>query len=427
MNHPISVSVGIDWADAKHDFHLIGPDGQVHYGFFEQDPKAIAAQIAAWRELWPEAAFTIAIEATKGPIINALLEFDDVQIYPVNPAALASYRKAFAHGGGKNDTVDAKLLAQFIDHYREQLRPLKSDSEATRRLAAMSQDRRRLVDQRADLANELTALLKAYFPAALALKPARSYSGFFLKFLLKYSSLELAQKAGAKRLRNFFHGAGVKKKADDHAKRLMAATALTTDATIIEMSVLRVEVVVEQLQTLTKHIKRYEKQMKEQLIQHDDYEIVKSLPGAAVNTHARIIAALGDDRNRFATASSLQCASGIAPLTNQSGKQKFAHARWACNKFVKQTFHEFAGLSIAKSQWAAAYYKQQKEKNKSKRNASQIAKRALAYKWQRIIFRCWQSGEPYDEARYVARLKSTGSPLYAKIQEMNKEASGQPV
>lgn len=279
MNHTIIVPVGLDWADAKHDFHLITPDGQSHAGVFEQDPQAIADQIAAWRKLCPDAIFAVAIEASKGAIINALLEYHDVQIYPVNPAALASYRKAFAHGGGKNDPVDAKLLAQFICHYREQLTPLKPNSELTRKIATCAEDRRRLVDQRADLANELTALLKCFFPAALALKPARSYSEFFLKFLQKYPSLDKAQATGATRLRNFFHGVGAKGKADDYVKTLTAAVPLTTNAATIETSVMRAAAVIDQLQVLTKHVKRYEKQLKQLLPQHDNFAIVKSLPG----------------------------------------------------------------------------------------------------------------------------------------------------
>ena len=237
---------------------------------FKQQPKAIADQIDAWRKLSPGATFAVAIEATKGAIINSLLEFDDVQIYPVNPAALASYRKAFAHGGGKNDPVDAQLLAQFVAHYRNHLRPLTPNSELTRKIATIAEDRRRLVDQRADLANELTALLKRYFPAALELKPTRSYSEFFLKFLKKYPSLGKAQATGVTRLRNFFHAIGMKAKADDHAKTLSEAVPLTSDATTIETSVMRVQAVIEQLQTLTKHIKRYESQLKKLLPQHSD-------------------------------------------------------------------------------------------------------------------------------------------------------------
>ena len=113
---------------------------------------------------------------------------------------------------------DAQLLARFVAHYRDQLRPLTPNSELTRKIATIAEDRRRLVDQRADLANELTALLKRYFPAALELKPTRTYCEFFLKFLKKYPSLSKAQAASVSRLRSFFHGLGMKAKADDHAR-----------------------------------------------------------------------------------------------------------------------------------------------------------------------------------------------------------------
>ena len=98
----------------------------------------------------------------------------------------------------------------------------------------------------------------------------------------------------------------------------------------------------------------------------------------------------------------------------QSGSRKFVHSRWACTKFLRQTFHELAGLTINESRWAKAYFEDQKSKGKG----ANTAKRALAYKWQRIIIRCWQTGEPYNEDHYIERLKSTGSPLYAKIQAL---------
>ena len=58
---------------------------------------------------------------------------------------------------------------------------------------------------------------------------------------------------------------------------------------------------------------------------------------------------------------------------------------------------------------------------KAKGKSPQMAKRALAYKWQRIIFRCWQDRVPYDEATYIERLKKTNSPLYEVAQSLNKK------
>ncbi|WP_252371759.1 hypothetical protein [Pseudoalteromonas sp. S558] len=37
--------------------------------------------------------------------------------------------------------------------------------------------------------------------------------------------------------------------------------------------------------------------------------------------------------------------------------------------------------------------------------------RSLAFKWIRILFRCWKTHTPYDESTYLTALKSKGSPL----------------
>ena len=39
--------------------------------------------------------------------------------------------------------------------------------------------------------------------------------------------------------------------------------------------------------------------------------------------------------------------------------------------------------------------------------------RGLAFKWQRIIWACWQARQAYDEERYLERLRVTNSKLIA--------------
>ena len=405
------VLIGIDWADKLHAFHQVGSRREQH-GIFEQDAQTIEKLVSQWRTDHPGAKFAIAIEATKGAIINSLLAYEDVTIYPINPAALASYRKAFKHGGGKNDPADALLLCQYLQHYIDQLRPLRCDDPGTREIAALVEDRRRLVDQRTAHCNELKAVLKQYFPEVLKLGAAKIYAVFLIRFLLKYPTLQSAQKAGPSRLRKFFFGCGAKTKVEDRVKLLMAATALSDDEVILRSCSRRVIAICKLIETYNHQVKQYDAEIKTLVRQHTDYKVFASFPGASDKTQGRMIAALGDDRSRFPTAASLQTASGIAPLTTQSGKTKFVSCRWACSKFLRQTFHEYAGLTILSSKWAAAYYKFQRDNGKS----CQSAKRALAFKWQRIIHRCWQTGQPYDEARYIERLKVTGSPLFALIE-----------
>jgi transposase len=97
---------------------------------------------------------------------------------------------------------------------------------------------------------------------------------------------------------------------------------------------------------------------------HPDFFIFQSFPGAGAALAPRLLAALGSQRDRYASAEEIQKYSGIAPVTERSGKKKWVHFRWACPKFLRQSFHEWAAHSIAQSVWARAHYQQQRQRGK---------------------------------------------------------------
>ena len=109
---------------------------------------------------------------------------------------------------------------------------------------------------------------------------------------------------------------------------------------------------------------------------------------------------MGSQRDRYQTAHEIQCYSGIAPVVASSGKQRWVHWRWCCPRFLRQTFHEWALHSIAYSQWARDYYDEQRGKGKRRNTVI----RSLAFKWIRILFRCWKNRTPYDETAYQRAL-----------------------
>jgi hypothetical protein len=121
----------------------------------------------------------------------------------------------------------------------------------------------------------------------------------------------------------------------------------------------------------------------------------------------RLIVAFGTRRERYSSAKEIQAYSGIAPVRERSGKTAWTHFRWTCPKFLRQTFHEWAGHSLSKSEWARLYYQQQRAKGK----AHHAVIRALAFKWIRIVFRCWKNRTPYDEQIYLRALQQRRSPL----------------
>ena len=115
-------------------------------------------------------------------------------------------------------------------------------------------------------------------------------------------------------------------------------------------------------------------------------------------------------RVRGKDASAAQRYAGIAPVTERSGKKKVVHWRYQCATFLRQTFVEWAAHSINQSVWAEAYHRQQRAKGSS----YQAALRALAFKWIRIVYRCWKTSTVYDENVYLQALLRHGSPLISE-------------
>ncbi|MGO8927013.1 MAG: transposase [Limisphaerales bacterium] len=134
-------------------------------------------------------------------------------------------------------------------------------------------------------------------------------------------------------------------------------------------------------------------------------EIFTDLPGAGPALAPRLVAFFGTDRSRFEAAKNAQSVCGIAPVTKSSGRSSVVHFRMACPKPNRQTFHEFARLSVGGCQWARNYVDYYRSKGKKYNTII----RALAFKWIRILFRCWKNQTPYKDNKYLETLKKHGS------------------
>jgi hypothetical protein len=146
----------------------------------------------------------------------------------------------------------------------------------------------------------------------------------------------------------------------------------------------------------------FDQQILEIYRNHPDRAIMESFPGAGPALEPRLIAAVGSVRDRFDTANRMACFAGIAPVKESSGKAAWIHWRWACPKFIRQTFHECACCSIRTCDWAREFYDRQRAKGKGRH----AAVRALAFKWIRIFFRCWRDRVPYSEEHYRKALRN---------------------
>jgi len=408
----IRVKVGLDWGDEKHVYRLrmVG-SSTVEKGEIEQKPEALQEWLNRLRERAGGGRVAIALEHSRGALLYALLEYEFVVIYPINPKALSHYREAFYPSGGKDDPRDADLALDYLEKHPERIRVWKPESSEVRSLRLLTQQRRQLVDLRTELTNRLTCNLKNYFPQALGWAgPLKEDTA--CEFLERWPSLSELQKTGTGKIRRFFRGRGA------HAEKLEAklieipkAVPLTRDTAILSAGSLLTRSLVKQVRPLNQSILEYERRIAEVFEDHGDHDIFDSLPGCGPALGPRLLCLLGEDRDRYSSAEEVQTVSGIAPLIVASGKVRVVHWRWACPKFQRQAVHEFAAHSRHWCSWAQAFYKMQISRGKD----HHMAVRALAFKWLRIIFVCWRDHAPYDDERYMESLKANNSPLLAYL------------
>jgi transposase len=402
--------VGLDWADQKHDLVLYdAKGGKPQPQQLPHTPEAIDEWACGLRQRFGGRLIAVCFEQSRSAIAYALLKYDFLILFPLPPTRLAAYRESFVSSGAKNDASDATLLLDYLLRHRDQLRHWQPDSPATRELQLLAEARRDAVNQRTRLSNQLTAVLKTYFPQALTLVGCAVDTPLACDFLARWSSLAAVQRATPDALRKFYyaHRCRQEQRIAERLALVKSAIPLTNDAALIQAGSLQVECLVPQLRALHKAIEKYEQRLSELMDEHPDAPLFLALPGAGPALGPRLLVAFGTDRERFQAAHELQALSGVAPVTKRSGKACIVYRRWACPKFLLQTFHEFAFCSRKKSLWAKAFYLYQRSRGKG----HHAALRALAFKWVRILFRCWKTKTPYSEERYLDALRRQNVPF----------------
>jgi len=410
--------IGIDWASEKHDVWFYESDtGNQAHRELKHTPEVLTEWVAELRSRFDGRQAAICLEQSKGALIYALLGYEFITLYPINPATLAKYRKAFSPSGAKDDPTDAELLMELRLKHRDKLKAWKPDDEQTRKLTMLNEERRKSVDLRTKLVLRLQATLKNYFPQALDLLAGNLTSELACVFLQKWPKLEALKRAKPQTVRALYYGHNYRRGdlIAANLENIRTATPLTQDKAIVSVSAITAQGLAKQIRTINEVIELYEQQIKEVFRDHPDGFIFDSLPGAGPALAPRLLSAMGADRDRYSEATDIQTFSGIAPVVERSGKQVWIHWRWGCPTFVRQTFHEFANCSRKFSLWARAHYELQRERGKS----HHAAVRSLAFKWQRIIFRCWKERKPYDEEQYIQALKANGSPLWERINALH--------
>jgi transposase len=408
--------IGLDWGSQSHALCLHDcTSGEQESSTLEHTPEAIAQWAAALAERFPQGRIALCLEQAKGPLISSLMTYPFLVLYPVNPATAARYRQAFKPSRAKSDPSDAEVCLELLLHHRDKLTPWQPDDPQTRELKGLLEQRRGTVDLRTLLTNMLRDALKSYYPQALALAGQDLFAPLACEFLCKWPSLQELQKARKETIRKFYYAHNCRRLdlINQRLEAIAQMTPLSHDPALLEPAKIQVTMLARQLLQLRLALRQYDTRIEQLFARHPEALLWQSFPGAGPTLAPRLACAFGSDRSRYHNAAAIQQYSGIAPVTERSGKsQHWVHRRWGRPHFIHQSFFEYANQSALHSAWAKLFLQEQMAKGKT----HPTAVRALAFKWQRIMFKCWRDRLPYDETTYLNSLKRRGSPLAHKLE-----------
>jgi len=408
---PTCAFAAIDWGSQNHSWCVVpAAGGSPQSGKFNNTPEAVELWVAGLRCRFPQGTIAVAIEQKRGSVIYMLSKYDHLVLYPVPPSMSASYRHAFTPSGAKDDPDDADLLLDLLRHHRDRLQPLSQDTQETRLLRFLVEQRRHLVQQRVRFVQQLTDTVQQYFPQL------RTWFGsvdseLVEALLHRWPTLTHLQRSHPGTLSRFFKQHRCRKE-ELISETIYAALPATTDQVVIEACSRKTAALFQLRHAAAEAIAALEKRIAAVTADHPDAPIFASFPGAGAATVPRLIAAFGTRRDAWHSAADLQKFSGIAPVHMRSGKSCYVGIRRACPKFLRQTFHEFAGQSIPFSDWAKTYYRLHLRPDKANHHA---VVRSLAFRWIRILYRCWKDRQPYDERILLAAQSRRCSPLSGKL------------
>lgn len=394
--------LGVDWAVEKHDLCLLAADGRVLSEFSISNDGSGYQRL---KEILEGIGDTIAVNIERPD--GLLVDWFAAQGYlvcVVPPTILAHRRPRRS----KDDRGDAYLLAHLLRTGDRDCRPLVRQSETMIHLRQLINAYDSTLRGLRQQTNRLVWNLRNYYPGVL--KAFRCHhSPAFLNFLERFPTPHEARALNLLELRGALQEAHYP--AINRLNHIYTALQDPTPRAFAEAGYAEVMLTILPLvRCYTEQRRALARRIGMLYSTHPDADWWHTFPGTGGPlTPARLLAALGDDRRRFPSAKVLQAVAGTAPVTRKSGKQIRVEFREACNKSLRRAADDLARQSVKHSGWAKAYYYDQLSRGHSKARAY----RALGNRWLSIIWKLWQTGEPYDEVKRVANRSRQGQLLSA--------------
>jgi transposase len=363
--------VGIDWATQNHRVCLLDAEGRrvgerefVHGG-------AGLTELRDWLLEKTKAApgrIAVAIEMPHGPVVEMLLEHG-FTVFAINPKQLDRFRDRFTVAGAKDDSRDALVLGDALRTDRKAFRQLATDDPTVIELREWSRLMDELLQERTRLANRLRQQLWRYYPQAAELTDDVA-DDWFLALWQKVPTPAAAAKVSEKAIARILKEHRIRRLDATTVLQTLRKAALFVAPGTREAACVHIRSLVARMHLVNQQIKEAgaaldglcdslaaqdEENSSGQSHEQCDVAILRSWPGIGRIVLATLLTEAAQPL-QARDYHALRALAGVAPVTRQSGKQRFVIRRLACNKRLQTAVHHWSRVAIQRDAAARRRY-----------------------------------------------------------------------
>jgi hypothetical protein len=390
------VFVGHDWVEAHHDVFIEDESGnRLAAARVSEGIEGVARFHALVADhIEDPSEVTVATETDRGLFVGALVAAG-YRVLAVNPMSVARYRERHVTSGAKSDAGDAWMLAELarVDGHHHQ--PIRGDTDLADAVKALARAHQMMIWSRQRHTLQLRSTLREFYPAALEAFDDLA-SGDALAVLSIAPTSKMGRRLSSQRIVSALRRGGRQRRIDERAAEIRAALRvehLTAPDVVADAMGATVTALVGVIREMVTQIRRLEAELADRFEQHPDAKIIRSLPGLGTILGARVLAEFGDDPNRFDSAKSRKNYAATSPITRASGKHHIVLARYARNRRLANTCHQWAFTAISASPGARAFYDHRRRSGDTHNQALRV----LANRLVGILHGCLRHQTPYDE------------------------------
>src|SRR3712207_5306582 len=357
---------GVDWGSERHQVCLLDVDGAVvGERAFRHDAAGLAA-LCGWlvSVAGDAGAVAVAIEVPHGPVVDVLLD-RGFAMHAINPKQLDRLRDRFSMAGAKDDRRDARVAAAGLRTDPHLFRPLQIGEPSVVELREWSRLAEELQQERLRLTNRIRQQLWRYYPQLLALSDDLSAEWILELWSMAPTPTEAVRLSEAT-LEPLLRRHRIRRLDAAGVLGVLRRPAIAVAAGVTEAAVLHLRSLLARLRLANAEFCQAERKVDElcaALSRHAaaepagpcDADILRSLPGVGTVILAILLTEAGDPLARRDHAA-LRTLSGVAPVTERSGKTRIVVMRYAAQVRLCQAVFHWARVAIVHDPKSRSHY-----------------------------------------------------------------------